>query len=243
MARPKKQTVDYFPHDTDASSRRTLTILQHRFGNDGYAFWFKTLEVLGQSPGHFFDFNDAQDWEFLLAKTGIKDPETARTILDALSTLEAIDRVLYSKGVIWSQNFVDNIADVYRRRNTSMPLKPVYDGSKYVPAFNNEVNDDSKPQRKGKERKLNKSKVEEVATTTADGYILLFSKYFPYCFGRDPNSREAAQLRDLGIEIAQAGVTASEQQIKDAFAEAARHNKLSVSYVRGVLLDWLGVPR
>jgi len=47
MARPRKQTVDYFPHDTDVSSGKTLTILQSKYGNDGYAFWFKLLRMPG----------------------------------------------------------------------------------------------------------------------------------------------------------------------------------------------------
>lgn len=45
MARPKKQTVDYFPHFVKGG--RTIFILENKFGNDGYAFWFKLLEILG----------------------------------------------------------------------------------------------------------------------------------------------------------------------------------------------------
>ena len=40
MARPIKAGVDYFPHDTDAASRKTIFTLESIFGNDGYAFWF-----------------------------------------------------------------------------------------------------------------------------------------------------------------------------------------------------------
>ncbi len=39
MARPLKQTVDYFPHDSHASDSKTLFILESKFGNDGYAFY------------------------------------------------------------------------------------------------------------------------------------------------------------------------------------------------------------
>ena len=63
MARPKKQTVDYFPHIIKQG--KTMTILENRFGNDGYAFWFKLLEILGSTGskkifipkrGWFFDY-------------------------------------------------------------------------------------------------------------------------------------------------------------------------------------------
>ena len=65
---------------------------------------------------------------------------------------------------------------------------------------------------------------------------------FPQAFGRKPDSRETAQLRDLGKEISSAG-GATAEQVHDAFKEACSHNKFSVSYVRAILLDWLGVPR
>ena len=53
MARPRKQTVDYFPHYCKCG--RTIFILENRFGNDGYAFWFKLLEILGDDR-LFFQF-------------------------------------------------------------------------------------------------------------------------------------------------------------------------------------------
>ncbi|MBA7476953.1 hypothetical protein ES707_12349 [subsurface metagenome] len=64
---------------------------------------------------------------------------------------------------------------------------------------------------------------------------------FPKAFGRRPNSRELAYLRDIEKEISAAGATA--EQVRDAFKEAAAQNKLHLSYVRAILLDWLGVER
>ena len=64
---------------------------------------------------------------------------------------------------------------------------------------------------------------------------------FPKAFGRKPNSRELAYLRDIEKEISAAGAAA--EQVRDAFKEAAKQNKLHLSYVRAVLLDWLGIAR
>ena len=64
---------------------------------------------------------------------------------------------------------------------------------------------------------------------------------FPKAFGREPNSRERAYLRDMGKEISAAGATA--KQVRDAFKEAATQNKLHLSYVRAILFDWLGIER
>jgi len=68
-----------------------------------------------------------------------------------------------------------------------------------------------------------------------------FIENFQKAWGKKPNTREAAQLRDLEKEISSAGGTP--EQIHDAFKEAAFHNKLHISYVRAVLLDWLGIER
>ena len=49
MTRPKKQTVDYFPHS--CNHKKTIYILEERYGNNGYSFWFKLLEMLGNTEG------------------------------------------------------------------------------------------------------------------------------------------------------------------------------------------------
>ena len=51
MARPQKQTVKYFPHDTDASDGKTLTIIQAKYGNDGYAFWLSYSNYSAKPQG------------------------------------------------------------------------------------------------------------------------------------------------------------------------------------------------
>jgi len=62
---------------------------------------------------------------------------------------------------------------------------------------------------------------------------------------REPNARERAQIRDLVKELAAAGGCPL-SYIREAFREAAgqeEKSKKSVSYVRAILLDWLGVER
>jgi len=44
MARPQKTGMDYFPHDTDATTDEKIEILRALYGNDGYAFYFIILE-------------------------------------------------------------------------------------------------------------------------------------------------------------------------------------------------------
>ena len=65
MARPNKQTVDYFPHY--CKHGKSLMILERQYGNDGYAGWFKLLEVLGSEPGHKYDTRFNNNMDFLSA--------------------------------------------------------------------------------------------------------------------------------------------------------------------------------
>ena len=122
MARPKKQKVEYFPHFV--SSGRTIFILENNYGNDGYAFWFKLLEILGDSEGHYYDCNNAANWQFLLAKTKVSEV-SAEKIINTLIELEQIDKELWENKIIWVQNFVDNLSELYRKRATNIPQKPI----------------------------------------------------------------------------------------------------------------------
>ena len=69
MARPKKQKVEYFPHFV--MSGRTIFILENTYGNDGYAFWFKLLELLGDTEGHYYECENCRGhWTYGGRKTG-----------------------------------------------------------------------------------------------------------------------------------------------------------------------------
>lgn len=52
MARPIKEGLDYFPHDTDASTQDDkIETLEASYGNDGYATYFKLLERIYRNGG------------------------------------------------------------------------------------------------------------------------------------------------------------------------------------------------
>lgn len=121
MARPEKYTVDYFPHKVKCG--RTLFIIEDRWKNNGYAFWFKLLELLGETDYHILNCNDPDSWEYLLSKSHLSD-ELATEILDKLALLGAIDPELWDYKYIWSDNFVENVKDAYKKRVVSVPVKP-----------------------------------------------------------------------------------------------------------------------
>jgi hypothetical protein len=122
MSRPAKNTVDYYPHQ--CKHKKTISILQHKFGNNGYAFWFKLLELLGDSENHILYLSDDMDWEYLEAYM-LLDKEIMLDIINLLVKLKAIDEFAWSyHNAIWCQNFVDNLSSVYQNRKRDLPIFP-----------------------------------------------------------------------------------------------------------------------
>lgn len=123
MGRPRKQTVDYFPHFVSTDSR-TKFILEQSWGNDGYAFWFKLLELLGRSEGHYYDCSTTANEKYLVALMKMEQ-SAIDEILSVLADLGNIDKELWEeRKVIWCQSLVDNLQDVYSKRTVSAPTRP-----------------------------------------------------------------------------------------------------------------------
>ena len=168
--RPEKYTISYFPHYVRES--KTLFILENKFGAEGYMFWFKLLELLCNSKGLYYACNDNSNFDYLCAKTSVSK-EKAGHILNTLAKLNKIDKELWEKKIIWCQDLVDNVSDVFKRRKSEIPSKPINVNNNLINASNN-LNTDSKkaiyaPQRKVKKSKLNKSnKKHNVETKTFD---------------------------------------------------------------------------
>jgi len=181
--RPKKNTVDYFPHYCTAS--KTMFILEQKYKNDGYSFWFKLLEILGCSDNHFIDCRNVDVWEFLQAKTRLSE-DICIEILNLLARLEAIDKELWKNHIIWCQHFVNNLEPVYNNRKAKIPLKPnFYDlksseeaistnrnnNNSQIEPISTEINAQSKVEEsKEEERKVEESK-EESSSQNCDAAL------------------------------------------------------------------------
>ena len=152
-----------------------MFILEQRYGNDGYAFWFKLLETLGDSEGHFIDLNDPIAWEFLQSKTRLP-ADICAEILDLLAKLDAIDQELWESKVVWSDNFLKQITEVYRNRRVDAPLKP----TNYTkePASNG-ITTCRKPQRRGEERRGEKRKASSPPAPPYQKIIDLWNAHAP----------------------------------------------------------------
>ena len=155
MARPQKQTVDYFSHDSNASGGKTLTILFNHFGHDGISAWWQLLECISSTNHHFIDIRNHEGLEFLAAKLRFT-PDKLVAILAKMAALEAIDSELYKAGLIWSQNLADRLSPVYKSRNQSLPSKPSINNP--VSLTDNPIDLPDNAQTKVKETKINNTK-------------------------------------------------------------------------------------
>jgi len=118
MAREQRKDVDYFPHD--CSHGRKMHIIETKYGNDGYATWFKLLEQLGKANNHYIDISDESNLMFLASIFRI-DEEKTNSILGDLAKLGAIDRDLFENHkVIFSHKFTESVEDAYRKRKTKI---------------------------------------------------------------------------------------------------------------------------
>ena len=114
MARPQRHNVDYFPHYI--SDGKKMFIIESKFGNDGYAAWFKILETLAKTDDHWLDLNDEANLMYISAKCRISYDKLIE-IIEAVVKLGEIDSELWAKEkVLWCQKFIDSIDDAYRKR-------------------------------------------------------------------------------------------------------------------------------
>ncbi len=182
MARPIKHNADYFPHDADASEKKTITILYNNFGHEGISLWWQLLEKITGVENHVIDTRNPEDLEYWAGKLHLK-PERLIEILDKLALLEAIDRDLWSYRVIWCQNLVNRLADVYKKRKQELPNKPIVTDTRNHDI--NTRNHDINTRKPTKESKVNKSKVNkskvygefENVLLTEDEYTKLLERF------------------------------------------------------------------
>lgn len=244
MARPKKYTADYFPHYVTGNSR-TVFILEQKYGNDGYALWFKLLELLAVTDGHYVDFNDHTDLEFFAAKSKI-DADKAIEIIDQLAVLKAIDMNLWNHKIVWCQNFVDNLSELYARRRVALPQKPTLEEFMYVetpsseglcstetPKVNKSIVENSKvKESKGEKSKGNSGETEE----TLVGVVLN-----DFEIVRDAYESNIGMLSSTVVEIINYYLEQNVEAalIAEAIKVSCMNNKRTMAYAEGILKNWI----
>lgn len=114
MGRHNSNTVTYFPHYIGDGKK--IFSIERKYGNDGYATWFKLLEKLATTENHFLDLNDEGELFYLSAKCNVSEDLLNDIIVD-LVKLNVFNKELWESKIIYSETFINSIADAYKRRN------------------------------------------------------------------------------------------------------------------------------
>ena len=243
MARPTKDGMDYFPHDTDAANDEKIEALRALHGNDGYAFYFIVLERIYRSAGAEFDVSKPAVLAALIAKVGV-NKDQFYSMLETAFDIECLDRkayqdskVLTSNGVKKRANEVNSMRDKWRR-NKSKKVENKTDNSGENLAENpeeNRVENQGENAEETRERKVKESKVKESKENRIDDNA------------REDDAEEVLNLyqNEVGIvspTVAELLLDAikvnSSEWVKAAIHEAVKHNARNWSYVDAILKSW-----
>lgn len=114
MARPQRNSVDYFPFYCEEGKK--MYYLEETYGNDGFATFVKLLRELAKTDYHYLDLSKNTTMMFLSAKCKVS-LEILKSIINDLVNLEKFDRVLWEENsIIWCQDFTNSIEDAYSKR-------------------------------------------------------------------------------------------------------------------------------
>lgn len=114
MARPERNSVDYFPHY--CVHGKSMFYIRQKHGNDGYAVWFMLLENLGRADFHYLDLSNKVQILFLSSELGVSE-EKLIDIVEDLVTIGSFDVEFWNKKrVVYSEKFVESVKDAYRKR-------------------------------------------------------------------------------------------------------------------------------
>jgi hypothetical protein len=114
MARPQKNTVDYFPFYCEDGSK--MFYIEETYGNDGFATFIKILKELARVEYHYLDLSKKSSVMFLSAKCKVSI-DVLEAIISDLVMLEKFDSVLWNENkIIWCESFIESIQDAYAKR-------------------------------------------------------------------------------------------------------------------------------
>ncbi|WP_019913192.1 DUF4373 domain-containing protein [Paenibacillus sp. HW567] len=103
VARPRKEGMDYFSHDTDAVNDEKIEAMRAMFGNDGYAFYFIMLERIYRSSVPELDLSKKVFKASIIGKLMV-DEKRFNQMMDAAFDIELFDRQAYEQRMVITSN-------------------------------------------------------------------------------------------------------------------------------------------
>lgn len=100
-----------------------MFIMEQEYADKGYVAYYKLLEMIGATPGHFIDFKLERVVRYYAASIRA-DKELTLKIVSTLAEIGAIDIELWQQQrIIWCDEFVEKLSHLYSKREL-IPQKP-----------------------------------------------------------------------------------------------------------------------
>lgn len=117
MARPIKNSCDYFSHDAGMRNHRKIKSVRQKFGITGYGIWCMLIEYLTASDGNEFE-NSALEYELMSGDFGVSVTEI-RDVVDYCICLELLFK---NNGFVFSESLNERLTSVYQKRGRAKEL-------------------------------------------------------------------------------------------------------------------------
>ena len=183
MGRPRKEGMDYFPHDVDASADEKIEAMRSVHGNDGYAFYFIILERIYRSNQAELDISK----QVILTTLARKIMVTQNKLKKMIDTSVEIGlfcsenfekrKILTSDGIKKRFLMINNLRDKWRENKGISPS--FLDGKQGGKLVENRVENGVENAVKESKEKESKSKVKEKESKTqySERVFLFESEY------------------------------------------------------------------
>lgn len=211
MARPVKKGLDYFSHDTDASTSREIEYLEATHGLTGYAIYLKILEKVYGHEGYYLPWTEID--RAIFAKRCNVEMETVDAIIETCLEVDLFSRWVYDANKVLTSASIQRRFMQATEKRTRGEINPEYIADKVVSASEStpkieragvsasettsemeitDVSASESTQRKGKERKVNKT-----SPANEKSFEAFWEKY-PRKVGKADAKKAWAKIPDVG---------------------------------------------
>lgn len=108
LAEEVQRPLDYFAHDSNASSDPKLQRLRDDHGWAAIGRWWCLVELLSAAEGHIIDVSRPQQWTRLAHSLEMDTADEARAFIDWLLSVGLLDRDAMASGHVMSARVMRN---------------------------------------------------------------------------------------------------------------------------------------
>ncbi|EJM6076071.1 DUF4373 domain-containing protein [Enterococcus faecalis] len=249
MARPAKEGLDYFPLDVGIFEDEKIEAIAGEFGIKGELAVIKLLCAI-YKKGYFILWDDLSQATLLKRLPGVSK-EMLNQIVNRLVLWGFFDKELFdSVKVLTSENIQATFFEATKRRKTPKPTKYIVNVNSN--SQSETVNADINTQSKGKERKVNKSKVNKKETESSinpsSPETSVEKAFFEEPLGEEKlteliryysqNVSPATPVNITDLQYDLADFDGDLELLKEAVNICARNNERRYSYFAGILKNW-----